>query len=1016
MSAPPADPHGKSHAPAPGVAVPPIQPTLHHHLAVHLAPEGLVLRPHATDDKQQHRRQAVRVPWGSAEPAACEWGDDGTSSEGDSLVLVVDGVAGLLVGFSDKYLVAITQSAAVATLPDPQHTTVRTTRSLLAIPLSSLEAARAVVAKHLAKQASRRKRSASVASTLSALTRRAGGSLAASTDQGDSATPAAESTDESDVDTADEADEVDPAPVEVPPAAEQQSQQQKRPFWQRALSRSKISPAAAPAVADFAQAEGTSASAADKSSSPAAADPNEAAPADAADAPALPDLAATATATPSSATDKAGAPADKEVLASHRELDRKLVAEVIRTFTGLYFSRSGDITRSLQARHESGSENDKPQPLWRLADRRYWFNRHLMKPFVQAGLHDYIIVLMQGFCEEITVPLPIQPYRTLSDREADPASPTSIDLDLIIISRRSTERPGLRYQRRGVNDAGEVANFVETEFIVLCVREGAKHTCSFVQTRGSMPLFWSQSPYALKPPPVLERTKEESRAAMRRHFDGLLERYGPVTVIQLAETDGKEGVVVRAYREGVASLGLKDVRYLDWDFHKATRGFHYENLSQLIDLVADDLENFSTFWATPSSVYSTQRGVPRVGCVDCIDRSSVGQAAVSRWVLRRHLVHLGLTSGEEAGMHDDLDLAFNTLWADNGDAISRQYAGSSALKGDYTRTGVRNWKGAVNDASNSAARLVQGAVTDFFKQAALDYMLGVNVRAFEEFSARLETSDPSEILRLGKIRQEAIETSCREVLSEGELKVDAWTLLSPSPGDSIVRPPARAGKYEEKVLVLSTRAVHVVSYEYTLQKVSSSVRIPLGSIQGVQTGAYILSSLDAAARDPTENYGFLLRFADEDATEQMRTYSLRTTPPRRKSSSTSSSTAASGLKPLKLAAGAPPSSSASSSTPETHYLAFKALRRDAVKIPGAGPDGASQIIDSTVADQTARDLVRSIVGRIRAACERVRHGGEGEGAWKEEEEEKDIISVAESRASTSIVDKLTHSLARAVWA
>ena len=89
-------------------------------------------------------------------------------------------------------------------------------------------------------------------------------------------------------------------------------------------------------------------------------------------------------------------------------------------------------------------------------------------------------------------------------------------------------------------------------------------------------------------------------------------------------------------------------------------------------------------------------------------------------------------------MHDDLDLAFNTLWADNGDAISRevrltsrcgsltpvevrapkltflpllQYAGSSALKGDFTRSGVSNWKGAVNDASNSMARLMQGAVT-----------------------------------------------------------------------------------------------------------------------------------------------------------------------------------------------------------------------------------------------------------------------------------------------------------------
>lgn len=43
----------------------------------------------------------------------------------------------------------------------------------------------------------------------------------------------------------------------------------------------------------------------------------------------------------------------------------------------------------------------------------------------------------------------------------------------------------MRYQRRGINDAGDVANFVETEQIVLFQREDEKHIASFVQTRGS---------------------------------------------------------------------------------------------------------------------------------------------------------------------------------------------------------------------------------------------------------------------------------------------------------------------------------------------------------------------------------------------------------------------------------------------------------------------------------------------------------------------------------------------------
>lgn len=45
------------------------------------------------------------------------------------------------------------------------------------------------------------------------------------------------------------------------------------------------------------------------------------------------------------------------------------------------------------------------------------------------------------------------------------------------------------------------------------------------------------------------------------------------------------------------------------------------------------------------------------------------------------------------------------LWANNGDIISRQYAGTNALKGDYTRTGERKVSGMLKDGVNSANRL-----------------------------------------------------------------------------------------------------------------------------------------------------------------------------------------------------------------------------------------------------------------------------------------------------------------------
>ena len=39
-------------------------------------------------------------------------------------------------------------------------------------------------------------------------------------------------------------------------------------------------------------------------------------------------------------------------------------------------------------------------------------------------------------------------------------------VDYIVISRRSRDRAGFRYQRRGIGEEGNVANFVQTESVV----------------------------------------------------------------------------------------------------------------------------------------------------------------------------------------------------------------------------------------------------------------------------------------------------------------------------------------------------------------------------------------------------------------------------------------------------------------------------------------------------------------------------------------------------------------------
>lgn len=57
-----------------------------------------------------------------------------------------------------------------------------------------------------------------------------------------------------------------------------------------------------------------------------------------------------------------------------------------------------------------------------------------------------------------------------------------------LVSRISCERAGTRFNVRGLNDEGHVANFVETEQILYT----ENNVTSFVQVRGLVPVFWDQ--------------------------------------------------------------------------------------------------------------------------------------------------------------------------------------------------------------------------------------------------------------------------------------------------------------------------------------------------------------------------------------------------------------------------------------------------------------------------------------------------------------------------------------------
>ncbi|KAI0748534.1 SacI homology domain-containing protein [Daedaleopsis nitida] len=701
------------------------------------------------------------------------------------------------------------------------------------------------------------------------------------------------------------------------------------------------------------------------------------------------------------------APPPQTIEERHSELEQKIVRECIREFTrgGMYFAYSFDITRSLQHKHELLSkaktqnalletlqalddskrlspmseevdvlaEPSAALPLWRRVDRRYWWNEWMSKPLIDAGLHPYVMPIMQGFFQVSSFTIAREP---VADEVGD-----SVVVEYIITSRRSRDRAGLRYQRRGIDDDANVANFVETETVMRVEREGLSNVFSHIQIRGSIPLYWNQQGMAFKPAPQLnpERTHDQNLHAIQQHLSKVVSTYGPLTIVNLAEQHGKEGQVTNAYGEFVNQLGLKDVKYHAYDFHAETRGMKYENISKLIDTVERTFESQGYFWISNNHIMSQQKGVFRVNCIDGLDRTNVVESAFARHVLNRQLGAVALLNPEE--QRTEMDIVFNDVWANNGDAVSRAYAGTSALK-----VRRRDLAGLLNDGVNSLARMYSSTFADWFSQAVIDFMLGNRTTSvFSEFLLKLQSTDPRDLIRISKIRADAIGTCVSRVLPEGERLLSGWTLFAPEELSTKV-----GDKFEEKVLLLSAKALYIISYDYTLEKVKMYTRVPLGDILGISKGAYILSPLEEASRDPLQNTGFVVSWQNlQNQDTRLTSYSIRNS--------------------LDLATPpASPSPVTTSRGQDTIFAAFKALPVDPAR-SRRETGSFIQSQDELAGAKSCKEAVDMIVEAIRQACKDM--GNE----HRDFITEADVVSLAEAQRMTSVYAKMEYGVKRLLW-
>jgi len=293
-----------------------------------------------------------------------------------------------------------------------------------------------------------------------------------------------------------------------------------------------------------------------------------------------------------------------------------------------------------------------------------------------------------------------------------------------LVSRRSRRRAGTRYFSRGCDNDGECSNFVETEQIV----EHADSCSSFILTRGSIPLSWSQLPNVIDYKPDCKMAPEKSQAeGFSRHFTKHIAKYGACVIVNLIDQNKKaEGNLERQYKSLHSTAGIRGVEYVAFDFHNMCANLKWDRLSLLIKDLQPYLSSYSYFMKTTyGGIQSRQLGTFRVNCMDSLDRTNVVQSLLSSENLQDVLIRLGvLRDGQAIGAQPEFQRIFRNVWADHADALSVQYAGTPALKTDFTRTGKRTVAGVASDVRNSAVRYYKNNFSDGFRQDAIDVFLG----------------------------------------------------------------------------------------------------------------------------------------------------------------------------------------------------------------------------------------------------------------------------------------------------
>lgn len=399
-----------------------------------------------------------------------------------------------------------------------------------------------------------------------------------------------------------------------------------------------------------------------------------------------------------------------------------------------YFSYSYDITRTLQhnvSRERKAHQDGLPRPLDQDYNTMFIWNNHLLGPAIATLKKpwEWCLPIIHGYVEQAKMPI----YGRF--------------VYITIIARRSRFFAGARFLKRGANDLGYVANDVETEQIVSEMATTSFHAAgpdlysnplytSYVQHRGSIPLYWTQENSGVSPKPDIQlNLVDPFYSAAALHFDNLFERYGaPIYVLNLVkarERTPRESKLLKEYTNAINYLNQflpedKKLIYKPWDMSRAAKSRDQDVIGTLEQIAGEIIPKTGFFknGRDAESGLQLQNGIARTNCIDCLDRTNAAQFVIGKRALGYQLHALGIIDGTTVEYDTDAVNLFTDLWHDHGDTIAIQYGGSHLVNTMATYRKINQWSSHSRDMVESFKRYYNNSFLDAQRQEAYNLFLG----------------------------------------------------------------------------------------------------------------------------------------------------------------------------------------------------------------------------------------------------------------------------------------------------